>query len=127
MPYNFSHAHNVLNVLRGVNLTGIPSVYVMLFTVMPPARDQAGTELSVSGYTRQLVAFNAPSAGLMASSAKVTMSASTPVAWNNIVGFGLITAATGGTLLGYEAFPSIRSFPAGTEVSFAAGAIQVEN
>ena len=127
MPHSYFLAHRLLNAsYRNTTFTPAANVFVALFTTLPGRDGTGGVELSASGYTRQATTFDAPTTGRIISAAKVTMSASTPVAWNGLVGFGFYDAASGGNLLGYEAFSSTRSYPSGQEVSFAIGELQVE-
>lgn len=131
MPNAYYQAHRYLNSLRAQNVVAPTTVYVGLYNGTMPARDGSGgvecTTGTHPGYARQAVAFDPPATGKVVNTSKITMASSTSAAWNNLRGFGLFDAASGGNLLGYEAFPAIRSYGVGQEVAFAAGELQVEH
>ena len=130
MPNSYYQAHRYLNVLRAQNLTAPTAVYVGLFTTMPGRDGSGGVECTTGthpGYARQVVKFDPPATGKIVNTAKATMIGSTASAWINLRGFGIWDAASGGNLLGYEAFPAVRSYGVGQEVAFAAGELQVEH
>lgn len=130
MPNTYYHAHRTLNLFRNTTPTAPATVYVGLFTTMPGRDGLGGVECTTGthpSYTRQSVAFDAPATGRIVNTAKVTMAASLASAWNNLIGFGIWDASSGGNLMGYEAFPATRSYPIGQEVAFAIGELQVEH
>ena len=94
-------SNNLANAaLRNTSYTGPATVYVSLYSTAPTA-NTAGTEITGNGYSRQSVAFDAPSEGAVDSSGNVTFSASGN-AWPTVVAVGLVDASTGGNILFYE-------------------------
>jgi hypothetical protein len=89
---------NLLNeVLRGTAFTAPGAVYLAAFTVAPTDAG-GGTEVSGGSYTRQTIAFAAPSGNQVTNSADILFPIAT-VSWGTLIHFGIFDAASGGNLL----------------------------
>jgi hypothetical protein len=79
------------------------TVYLALFTVAPDDAGAGGTEVTGGGYARQAMPFANAAAtdgsgiSSKANSAAITFPAAT-AAWGTLVAFGIMDAATGGTM-----------------------------
>ncbi len=92
--------------------------YVGLYTTTPTADDgTGGTECSNTGYARQSVSWTRTSQ-TMNPSATVTFGPATE-AWTQVVGFGIFSALTSGTLYAFEALTTARTLSNGDSATFA--------
>jgi len=100
--------------------------YVALFTVMPADDGTGGTEVSGTGYARINSAgkWAVPSAGSVANSATIDFGTSGG-SWGTVVGWAIMTASSGGTMLRKGSITPNVSIPSGTPVSFPAGSLQL--
>ena len=102
------------------------SAYLVLFSTAPTA-STPGTELSVSGYSRQAVAFGVPgvsgSGEQIANTAAITLTAG--AAWPAVVGVGYYDAATGGNYMAFDATVTSFTLASGDSVTFAIGALTI--
>jgi hypothetical protein len=100
MPISNYLANAVINAtVRNTTYTSPATVYAALYTTnnSPSA---AGTELTGSGYSRQTITFNAPSAGATASNVSVTFTASAN--WTPVTSIAIVDASSGGNVLWYK-------------------------
>lgn len=102
----------ILNVLfRGQSHTGAATVYAALFTASPTDAG-GGTECAYSGYTRESIAFGAPSGGAIANSGTVTFDA---VAGSSqtVVAIAIFDASSGGNMLAWKTLSSSITYNVG--------------
>lgn len=112
--------------------SGSPAtVYVALFTTLPGEDGTGGTEVSGGSYARVAVTNNStnfPAAstvsttGTKSNGTTITFPTATG-SWGTVVGFGLYTASTSGTLIGYGSLSSSVAVASGNQASFAPGAL----
>lgn len=95
--------------------------FLALYTSAPNASG-GGTEVSGGSYARQTVAFGAISNGSMSNTAAIVF-AGLPNA--TITHYGILNAATGGTLKVYGTLNSSVSTVSGDQVQFSAGSITI--
>ncbi|WP_417726168.1 hypothetical protein [Roseovarius sp.] len=102
----------ILNhVFRNVALTSPATIYLALFTSAPTDAG-GGTEVSGSGYARQVIAFDAPAADPAdATRQAVLNSAAIPFVTTHdpvvsVVAYGLFDAATLGNMLTWAPIPA---------------------
>jgi len=120
----------VLNhILGNAAYTQPAGQFVALFTVMPGEDGSGGTEAEWTGYERQAASFGNASAGnpsTCANDAEVDFG--DPDEDLELVGFGIYTADTGGTLMILQAFdePVIVQAAVTEAVAFPVGALVVE-
>lgn len=101
MPISNDLANKLANAtVRNVSYTSPASVYVALYSAAPTA-STSGTELSGSGYTREVVTFSAPSAGVVASNVAVSFGAAT-ADWLPAVAMATVDASTGGNIMWFK-------------------------
>jgi hypothetical protein len=108
------------------------TLYIGLFSVTPTdaytSGSPDGTEASGGGYARASATFDAASGGATANTGVVTFTESTG-AWASgasLPYFGVFTAASGGSLIGYGTLTTARTVDAaGITLSFAAGALDI--
>ena len=101
MPISNDLANKLANAtVRNTSYTGPATVYVALYSVAPTA-STSGTELSGSGYTRETVTFNAPSAGVVASNVAVSFGPAT-ANWSPAVAMATVDASTGGNIMWFK-------------------------
>jgi hypothetical protein len=100
--------------------------YVALFTVLPADDGTGGTEVTGGSYTRVSSAgkWATPSAGAVANNATIDFGTST-ASWGTIVGWAIMTASSGGTMIRKGAITPNVAVPSGTPVSFPAGSLQL--
>lgn len=92
--------------------------YIGLFTVLPTAdAGTGGTECSDDGYARQSVTFERTSQ-TMNPTATVTFGPATEN-WTEVVGFGIFSASTEGTLYAFKALTNARTLGNGDSATFA--------
>jgi hypothetical protein len=106
-----THAHAILNVLRGTAYTGV-TPYVALHTGDPGS---AGTANASATTTRMAATFAAPSAGSTTSSA-MSWTSWVPAS-ETITHFSIWTASTAGTFLQSGAFSASKSPTPGDTVN----------
>lgn len=104
-----------------LNLIKNDTPYLALYTSSPNAGG-GGTEVSGGSYARLAVAFGAISSGSMSNTAAIVF-AGLPNA--TITHYGVLNAATGGTLKVYGALSSSVSAVSGDQVQFVAGSITI--
>lgn len=109
--------------LRNVSFTSPATVYVALFT-SDPGDGGTGTEVSGGSYTRQSVAFSAPSNGATANSATVEFAQAT-ASWGTIGWVGLYDASTGGNLLYHSPLEAAKTIATGDVFRISAGSLTV--
>ena len=92
--------------------------YVGLYTTTPTAdAGTGGVECSNTGYARQSVTWTRTS-GTLNPSAVVTFGPATE-AWTAVVGFGIFSALTAGTLYAFKALTTARTLGNGDSAEFA--------
>lgn len=97
--------------------------FIGLYTTAP-SESAAGTEASGNAYARTAAAFSAPSGTsptAMVNSGAVTFPAATPAGYT-LLGVGLLTLVTAGSLLRWSAITSL-ALAIGDQANFAAGQI----
>jgi hypothetical protein len=99
------------------------NVYLALYTTNPTDAD-SGTEVSGSGYARQVLAFTAGSNGVSSNSASVTFTASGG-SFGTVAYVGIRDALTTGNLLYYGAMTTSRTISDGESLVFDIGSIVV--
>lgn len=113
----------VLNHLfRNVALTAPTTSRLALFTVAPTDTG-GGTEVTGGGYARPAVTWGAPSNGVIANTAAVSLTAS-GAAFGTIVAVGFFDAATAGNLLAYAPITSA-TIGDGDTLNFAIGQLTI--
>lgn len=93
--------------------------FLALYTATPNAGG-GGTE--ASGYTRLAITFGTITAGSMSSTAELLF---TGLASGNVTHYGIISAATGGTLKAYGALSSTAAIISGDQLKVPAGGVTV--
>ena len=94
------HKNQIVNYLRGTNLTAPANVYVALSTT-PIADDGTGiTEPVGNGYARTIVVFDAPALGISVNQLVTFPQASG--SWGTLTHFALFDAVTGGNMLYHD-------------------------
>jgi hypothetical protein len=95
--------NSVINTyLRAQAFTPPATIYVGLLTAAPNEDGTGGTEVSGGSYARQPLTLGAPAAGQASNSAQVSFPAPT-ANWGTIIGSGIYTALSGGSLWVYNA------------------------
>ena len=113
----------VLNyVFRNTGTPTSTSVYLGLFTVAPTDAG-GGTEVSGSGYARQVTVFDASSGGAITNTAAESFTA-TGGAFGTVVAVGIFDASTGGNLIAWDGITSA-VVDDGTTLNFAIGDIDI--
>lgn len=95
-----------LNVLRGQTFAAPANIYLGLFLSSPGENGEAGTEVSYSGYARQVVAFSVPAASGAAVSIQSLAQMTFPkaqTAGGTAMHVGLFDSLSGGNCLAYGA------------------------
>lgn len=124
-----SHTDAVLNVLRGMALTGV-SPFVGLFSSAPADDAAAGTELSGNGYQRQAVTFGAPATDTgnirkISNTNNISFGPAT-ADWPQAVAFGIFDASSGGTLLYWDVLTTSKTIQQDDYGQFAPGSLVVK-
>ena len=125
-----SYSDAVLNVLRGMGITGV-SPYLGLFSVEPGDDGSAGTEFVGGGYSRQSITFGAPGPGSgnaegVANANTIQFGPAAGADWPEAVAFGIFDAQTNGNLLYWNTLAAPKTVQQGDFGQFAAGALVVE-
>ncbi len=114
----------VLDHFLGTASTSAPSnVYLSLHTANPD-EDGSGTEVSGSGYSRNVVTFASASSGSTASNSVEEFTASGG-AFGTVTHFGIWDASSSGNLLYYGALTASKTIADGDTLRFASGAITI--
>lgn len=116
--------NEILDHILGTGSYTMPTVYLALFTAVTDGEAGTVTEVSGSGYSRQLCAFGAASGGVASNSALEQFTAAGGN-WGTITHWGLYDASTTGNLLIYGALDTSRVINDGDTLSFAIGAIDI--
>ena len=117
-----NYAENALvnALLRAVNFTAPTTVYLALFTAVSDAEGGVGTEVSVSGYARQPIAFDAPANGVTQNTAVEDFGPL--LGAGTVTHAGIFDAVTGGNALTVlKPLAVSRTFASGDIIRFAAG------
>jgi hypothetical protein len=101
---------------------------VALYTVLPADDGTGGTEVTGGGYARVNSSgkWSTPSAGVGSNSSTIDFGTSS-ASWGTIVGWAIMTASSGGTMLRKGPVTPNVSVPFGTPVSFPAGSLQLSD
>lgn len=104
------------------NLIKADTPFLALYTVTPTATG-GGTEVTGGSYSRKAIVFGTPNlaTGVMANSGAITFAGMPTV---NITHYGILNAATGGTLKAFGTVASISTLT-GDEVSIAIGNLTI--
>lgn len=121
--------NEVLKLSLGLTLAlTVPATfYLALYTTTPGEDGTGGVEVSGGAYARQSIAgkFPTPSGtGSVASNANIDFGTST-ASWGTIVGWGILTASSGGTLLRFGNLASSISVPSGSPVVVPSGSVNL--
>ena len=101
MPISNDLANKLANAtVRNVSYSSPATVYVALYSTAPTAAT-SGTELSGSGYTRESVTFDTPTAGTVASNVAVSFGAAT-ADWLPAVAIAVTDASTSGNIMWFK-------------------------
>ena len=116
----------VLNWVFTSNAATRPTAwYVALYTVAP-VETGGGTEVSVTSYARQTVAFSVT--GTAPTTASNSAAVEFPTAggsWGTVVAAGIFTASTGGTLLAFANLTASKTIDTGDVLRFNTGALTI--
>jgi hypothetical protein len=113
----------VLNyVFRNTGTPTSTNVYLALYTVTP-SDTGGGTEVTGSGYARQLVVFDASSGGAVTNTVAETFTASGG-SYGTVVATGIFDALTGGNLLAWDGITST-TITDGDTLTFPIGDIDI--
>ena len=116
----------VLNwLLTAGTATRPTSWYIALYTVAP-SDTGGGTEVSGGGYARKTCSFSVSgtSPATASNSASVEFDEAT-AAWGTVVAAGVMTAASGGTLLAYANLTTSKAIDTGDILRFNTGEIDI--
>ena len=120
MPISNYLETNFINAsVRNTAYTPPATVYIALYSTAPTA-STAGVELTGNGYSRQSVAFAAPTVDGSASNGIVTFGPAT-ADWLNVVSTAVVDAATAGNILYFQSKGA--SIKSGDTIEIAAGDI----
>lgn len=120
---NFLENELLDHTLAVAAYTAPGTVYLALYT-SDPGDDNSGTEVSGGGYARQVISFNAASAGSASSSTEETFTASGGN-WGNITHIGILDASTAGNLLYHGALSSSKTVNDGDSLVFSSGDVTI--
>lgn len=98
--------------------------WLALYTTLPSKADTGGVELSGGGYTRASITFISTLTNEITHATIVSFPEAT-VNWTDVVGFGIRTASSGGTLLATHEFTAPITITAGMTLRFGVGNIVV--
>lgn len=103
--------------------TPLANVYLALFTVAP-GEAGGGTEVTGGSYARvdSKGKWAVPAAGSVSTNAVVTYPTAT-VDWGTVVGFAVMTALSGGSMLMWGTLTASKTVSNGDTASFASGAL----
>lgn len=114
----------VHHFLRGVS-QGSYSGYVGLFTTMPNDAGVGGVEVSAAGYSRQAGGFIAPTTPGETNNGALVAFGPAGASWGTILGFGVWTASSGGTLLYYGTLAASKTVDINDIIEFPAGQLEI--
>lgn len=123
MPFTTAYHQSQLNHVAGTSYPAAPTtVYLALFYSLPNAAGSGGSEATG---TRSAITFGSAAADsggwqTISNNASVTQTIAS-AGW--IVGFGIYTASTGGTLIYHHTLPGGFEVKAGQSVVIPVGAI----
>ena len=121
MPISNYLGNAVINAsLRNTAYTSPATVYCALYSTAPTA-NTAGTELTGNGYSRQSVAFSAPSAATTASTGNVTFTATGN--WLPVVSTAVVDASSAGNILWFTNLASTQVINSGGSIVLTTGSI----
>jgi hypothetical protein len=109
-------------------MTQLVTVYAALFTTAPDANGAGGTEVSGGSYARVAITASTGfdrTAQTLNNTAEITFPTSS-ASWGNCTHFGLYTASSGGTFLGFSALTTPRDInAAGITPKFPVSGMQI--
>lgn len=120
---NYSQVAILNHLLRNTSLTSPTTVYLALHSA-DPGETGANELAAANGYARQAIAFDAPSSGVIASSADETFTAS-GADWSPATHWSLWDAASTGNCLAAGSLSATRTVADGESLVFLAGALTV--
>lgn len=110
--------NQVLNTLRGTNITAPTDVYIGLFTTAP-TDTTPGTEPTDAAYARQVITFSVPAQesgkATIKNNSEITFSAATEL-WGNVGWFGIFDALTSGNMLVHGALTTAKTIETDDQV-----------
>jgi len=106
-----------------LSTTPLANVYLALFTVAP-TDSTAGTEVTGGSYARidSKGKWATPAAGSVSTNAVCTFPTAT-VDWGTVVGFAIMSAISGGSMLMWGTLTASKAVNNGDTASFASGAL----
>lgn len=118
------------HILDGASFTQPAAAWLALYTTMPNAADSGGVEVTGGAYARLTChgaakwdAVNNPG-GFTANTAIETFTAAS-ADWGTVVGMGIKTASTAGSLLFFKTLTASKTVYNGDTFRFSAGAIDI--
>ena len=137
MPFSTTYANNILNwaIGKSGSLSAHNQVWLGLCSNDPEADNGTFTELSGNGYGRVLIhQYNETYPGLIASAAnraitnskQIGFTKATGGAWTTAQGYGLFTAATGGSPFYYAKLKEPVSTAEGAVFLFDPGELKID-
>lgn len=117
------YAENKLldHILGTASYTSPTNIYLSLYT-SDPGDDDSGTEIAGSGYSRQLITFNAAASGSASLATEVTFTASGGT-WGTVSHMGIHDASTGGNLLWHGPLTNSKTIEDGDSLTWAVGSL----
>jgi hypothetical protein len=112
----------------GDALTQLTTAYIGLFSTQPDSAGASGVELAGTGYARKVMLSSdwaAAANRAIANAASVEFNVAAGSAWGTAIGFGMFTAASGGTARWLGVFVTPYVIGLGTPVIFAPGLLQL--
>lgn len=136
MPFSTTYANNILNWAMGkyASLSAHNQIWIGLCSNDPEADNGTFTELSGNGYARVLLSqYNEAYPAIMSSAtnrviknnAQIGFTRATGGAWDTVNGYGLFTAATGGTPIFYTKLKTPVETPEGAVFLFDPGELKI--
>ena len=116
------------HLIRNQSYTPTATWYIGLYTTLPADDASGGVEVSGGSYARQSVTassgFNAASGGAVTNASAIDFGTAS-ASWGTIVGFGLFTAVSGGTLKYFGSLSANKTVASGDGCKFNAGQLSV--
>lgn len=110
--------------LRGVSQAAYTG-YVGLFTTMPNDAGAGGVEVGAAGYSRQAGGFIDPTVPGETYNGGTVAFGPAGASWGTIVGFGVWSASSGGTLLYYGTLVATKTVDINDIIEFPAGQLEI--
>jgi hypothetical protein len=121
---NFLEDKFLLSSLNGNTYTGSANVYVALYS-SAPGESGSGTELSGSGYSRQVTAFSVNTGNGVATNTGNVVFGNATADWSTAVAYGIVDASTAGNILYSGALAPTLTLKNAYNLTFPVGNITV--